>query len=66
MLNVVYLVLIMNSESAAITSQSIPQANMQQCLVNKKAYEGKSMKGDIGTSYEIHFRASCVVGVIPK
>lgn len=66
MLNVVYLVLIMNSESAAITSQSIPQANMQQCLVNKKAYEEKSMKRKMGTSYEMYFRASCIVGVMPK
>lgn len=66
MLNVVYLVLVMNSESAAITSQSIPQASMQQCMENKKAYEQKAMKSTTRTSYEIYVRATCIAGVMPK
>ena len=63
MINVVYLVLVMNFTSASITSQAIPQASMQQCLANKKAYDEKALKSTNNTSYEVKIRATCVTGV---
>lgn len=36
MINVVYLVLVMSGGSSGVTSERIPQANIQQCEVNKK------------------------------
>ena len=65
MLNVVYLVLVMNTYGSAPTSQSIPQANMQQCMLNKKAYDGKEIKGS-STTRNVDFRATCIVGVMSK
>ena len=65
MLNVVYLVLIMNTDVGAPTSQSIPQANMQQCVLNKKAYDGKELKGS-STISTVEYRATCIVGVMSK
>lgn len=55
MLNVVYLVLIM-SWNGGITTTSLPQANMQQCNVNRKHYMN---------DYNI-MKAYCITGVIPK
>lgn len=63
MLNVVYLVLVMNTNSAAPTSQMIPQANMHQCMLNKKAYDEKALKSTNNTSYAVKIRATCVTGV---
>ena len=65
MLNVVYLVLVMNTNSSAPTSQMIPQANMQQCILNKKAYDGKENEGS-STTRDVEFRATCIVGVMSK
>lgn len=65
MLNVVYLVLVMNTYGSAPTSQMIPQANMQQCMLNKKAYDGKEIKGSSITR-NVDFRATCIVGVMSK
>lgn len=65
MLNVVYLVLVMNTNSPAPTSQMIPQANMQQCTLNKKAYDGKENKGS-STISTVEYRATCIVGVMSK
>ena len=66
MLNVVYLVLVMNTHSPAPTSQMIPQANMQQCMLNKKAYDRKELKSAITTANDVQIRATCFVGVMSK
>jgi hypothetical protein len=55
----------MNTNSPAPTSQMIPQANMQQCILNKKAYVGKEVKGS-STTRNVEFRATCIVGVMSK
>ena len=65
MLNVVYLVLVMNTSNSIPTSQSIPQANMQQCMINKKVYDGKEIYGS-RTTRSVGIRATCIVGVISK
>lgn len=66
MLNVVYLVLVMNMYSPTPTSQTIPQANMKQCLANVRMYDKKELKGATVTSNNVQIRATCVVGVMPK
>lgn len=60
MINVVYLVLVFTGGSGMMTSQSIPQANMKQCEINKRYYDDVSHRGsEVG-----HFtRAHCIVGV---
>lgn len=55
MINVVYLVLVLNWSSGT-ASVTIPQANMKQCEINKSAYKGD---GTIMKSY-------CIVGVMAK
>jgi hypothetical protein len=55
MINVVYLVLIINWQGGIITT-SLPQANMQQCDVNRKNYKDDR---NIMKSY-------CIAGVMPK
>ena len=54
MLNIVYLVLIVNWNDGFITS--LPQANMQQCVVNRKNHMKDSSI----------VKAYCVTGVIQK
>lgn len=66
MLNVVYLVLVMNTNSPAPTSQMIPQANMQQCVANLKAYDHKELKSATTTNNDVQIRATCIVGVMSK
>lgn len=66
MLNIVYLVLVMNTYSSAPTSQEIPQANMKQCLANVRMYDKKELKGVTVTSNNVQIRATCVVGVVQK
>lgn len=66
MLNVVYLVLVMNTYGSAPTSQSIPQANMQQCVANMKAYDRKELKSATTTANDVQIRATCIVGVMSK
>lgn len=60
MINVVYLVLVMNVANPgygqALTSVTIPQANMEQCKINLKFY--KDAEKVIGSH--------CIVGVMPK
>lgn len=64
MINVVYLVLVMNFTSTShITSQTIPQASMQQCLANKKAYDEKTLASKDRYSADVNIRATCIVGV---
>lgn len=66
MLNMVYLVLVMNTHSSTPTSQAIPQANMEQCLANVRMYDKKELKGATVTTNSVQIRATCVVGVMPK
>jgi hypothetical protein len=66
MLNVVYLVLVMNTYGSAPTSQMIPQASTQQCMLNKKAYDGKELKSATTTANDVQIRATCIVGVMSK
>lgn len=63
MINVVYLVLVMTIGGSGVTSESIPQANMKQCLVNKSAYDSKRGEPSNGGSNIIYYRATCIVGV---
>lgn len=59
MLNVVYLVLVMQMtefQSSSMATVAIPQANMAQCQANAKNY-GKIYK--TRTAY-------CIAGVMPK
>lgn len=65
MLNVVYLVIFVLGNNG-VTSQAIPQANMQQCMLNKKVYNGKELKSATTTANDIQIRATCVVGVMSK
>lgn len=58
MINVVYLILVFTGGSGQMTSQAIPQANMQQCLVNAKHQLKNDNLGRYKTS-----RAFCIVGV---
>lgn len=54
MINVVYLVLIVTSNSSAVGSVvSVPQANMSQCQINAKEYKKER---NIDQAY-------CIVGV---
>ena len=54
MINVVYLVLVLNWSSGT-ASVTIPQANMKQCEVNRNAVKDDTVK-----------RAYCIVGVMQK
>lgn len=59
MLNVVYLVLVMyvsSGDGKALTTTTIPQANMSQCQANLKNY------GNVGKVTN----AYCIAGVMPK
>ena len=59
MLNVVYLVLVMQSDGfreVSMHSVAVPQANMRQCEVNKNAYSNDKLV----------IRSYCIVGVMPK
>lgn len=57
MLNVVYLVLVFKLPMIdGVTSISVPQANMQQCLANQKHYK------DTQNIRNVH----CIAGVMPK
>ncbi|UJQ43473.1 hypothetical protein [Acinetobacter phage vB_AbM_WUPSU] len=59
MINVVYLVLVMHASDSygkALTTVTIPQANMAQCQANAKNYGNA---GKVTNAY-------CIVGVMPK
>ena len=60
MLNVVYLVLVVAGGTGELIISNIPQANMQQCLINAK----EQLK-DTGRRYDV-VRAKCIVGVMSK
>lgn len=54
MINVVYLVLLVTSNSSSVGSViSVPQANMAQCQINAKEYKKES---NVDKAY-------CIVGV---
>lgn len=63
MLNVVYLILVIATPDG-YTSQSIPQANMAQCMVNAKNYDNKVISN--GRYDTKGVKATCIAGVMPK
>ena len=60
MVNVVYLLLVITSFDGGMTSQLIPQINMQQCKINKRNLDGKILANG---RYIQEAKATCVVGV---
>lgn len=66
MINVVYLILIIVG-SEGVTSQAIPQSNMNQCQANARVFnEGVKNKEFVANGYSSQARtqkALCIVGV---
>ena len=60
MSSVVYLLLVMSTYDGGMTSQLIPQANIQQCQVNQKNLDGKILSYG---RYVQKTKATCIVGV---
>lgn len=65
MINVVYLVIFMVG-GGGITSQSIPQANMQQCQANARIYNTGKNSEMVVNNFGVGAKAQaahCIVGV---
>lgn len=60
--SVVYLVLTFTTVSSGVAVEKIPQANMNQCLVNLKNYSG-TWKGE-GDRAKVF--GKCITGVVEK
>ena len=60
MSNIVYLLLVMSTYEGGLTSQLVPQANIQQCQINQKNFDGKILYYGI---YVQKTKATCIVGV---
>ena len=60
MSSVVYLLLVISSYDGGMTSQLIPQANIQQCQVNQRNLDGKILS--YGRIIQ-KAKATCIVGV---
>ena len=68
MLNVVYLVIFVLGNNG-VTSQAIPQANMQQCQINARIYNTGKDNGILPnhrSGSEATQSAQCIVGVMQK
>ena len=68
MLNVVYLVIFVLGNNG-VTSQAIPQANMQQCQINARIYNTGKDNGILPSGYSSSVStqsAQCIAGVMPK
>lgn len=50
-----YLILIITTGGGNITSQTIPQANMKQCLINQKNFTGDKLE-------KKEIQTLCIVG----
>ena len=62
MITVVYLVLAIAGGSGQLTSQSIPQANIKQCLINAKHQMSANSTSRYAGRYKV-VKANCIVGV---
>ena len=58
--SMVYLLLVMGAFDGGITSQLVPQANIQQCQINQRNLDGKILSYG---SYVQKTKATCIVGV---
>ncbi len=68
MLNVVYLVIFVLGNNG-VTSQAIPQANIQQCQINARIYNTGKNNGILPNGYSGSVStqsAQCIVGVMQK
>lgn len=68
MINVVYLVIFLVG-GGGVTSQSIPQANMQQCQANARIYNTGKNNDTLVSGYSraaTTQAAHCIVGVLAK
>lgn len=68
MINVVYLVIFLVG-GGGVTSQSIPQANMQQCQANARIYNTGKNNATLVNGYGSAAptqAAHCIVGVLAK
>ena len=64
-MNIIYLIIVFVSVNGNMTSQRIPQMNMQQCQVNVKNYSQKET--NMGEGYNDHkTTAYCIVGRAEK
>lgn len=66
MINVVYLVIFLLGGSG-VTSQSIPQVNMNQCQINARIFNTNKNNGAVANGYTSSLpnaqKAYCIVGV---
>ena len=58
--SMVYLLLVMGTFDGGITSQLVPQTNIQQCQINQRNLDGKILPYG---SYVQKTKATCIVGV---
>lgn len=61
MITIVYLLIVLSGTHDGVTSQAIPQTNMQQCQVNKKALDSKFIGNQRASNVEI--KVLCISGI---